>query len=119
LNAELVIELLKKMMRHRKRAVHLVLDGLPAHKKALVKDYVQSIAGRLTLHFLPGYAPDLNRMTSYGVMSNAPGRQGDRCRKEKSCTSALQQSCWLCSAIDHSCGHSFVPRPSPILQTAE
>jgi transposase len=60
LNAELFIELLKKMMRHRKRAVHLVLDGLPAHKKALVKDYVQSTDGRLTLHFLPGYAPDLN-----------------------------------------------------------
>jgi transposase len=60
LNAELFIVLLKKMMRHRKRPVHLVLDGLPAHKKALVKDYVQSTAGRLTLHFLPGYAPDLN-----------------------------------------------------------
>src|SRR4029453_18869495 len=60
LNAELFIELLKKMMRHRKRPVHLVLDGLPAHKKALVKDYVQSTDGRLTLHFLPGYAPDLN-----------------------------------------------------------
>ena len=60
LNAELFVDLLKKMMWHRKRPVHLVLDGLPAHKKALVKDYVQSTAGRLTLHFLPGYAPDLN-----------------------------------------------------------
>jgi len=60
LNAELFIELLKKMTRHRKRPLHLVLDGLPAHKKALVKDYVQSTDGRLTLHFLPGYAPDLN-----------------------------------------------------------
>lgn len=60
LNAELFIELLKKMMRHRKRPVHLVVDSLPAHKKALVKDYVQSTMGRLTLHFLPGYAPDLN-----------------------------------------------------------
>ncbi len=60
LNAELFVELLKKMMRHRKRPVHLVLDGLPAHNKTLVKDYVQSTAGKLTLHFLPGYAPDLN-----------------------------------------------------------
>jgi hypothetical protein len=40
--------------------VQLVVDGLPAHKKALVKDYVASTAGKLTLHFLPGYAPDLN-----------------------------------------------------------
>lgn len=47
-------------MHRRKKAVHLVVDGLPAHKKALVKQYVASTNGRLTLHFLPGYAPDLN-----------------------------------------------------------
>lgn len=60
LNAVLFVELLKQMMRHRKRRVHLILDSLPAHKKAMVKHYVQSTGGRLTLHFLPGYAPDLN-----------------------------------------------------------
>lgn len=60
LNAELFVELLKRMMRHRKKPVHLIIDGLPAHKKALVGDYVKSTRGRLALHFLPGYAPDLN-----------------------------------------------------------
>lgn len=60
LNAELFVVLLRKMMRHRKRPVHLVLDGLPAHKKACVREYVASTKGKLTLHFLPGYAPDLN-----------------------------------------------------------
>ncbi len=60
LNAELFIELLKKMMHNRKKPVHLVLDSLPAHKKANVREYVASTKGRLTLHFLPGYAPDLN-----------------------------------------------------------
>ena len=60
LNAELFVELLKKMMKYRKKPVHLVLDSLPAHKTALVKKYVTSTEGRLTLHFLPGYAPDLN-----------------------------------------------------------
>jgi len=60
LKAELFVALLKTMMRYRKRPVHLVLDSLPAHRKALVKDYVKSTEGRLTLHFLPGYAPDLN-----------------------------------------------------------
>jgi transposase len=40
--------------------LHLVVDGLPAHKKAVVKEYVESTEGRLTLHFLPGYATDLN-----------------------------------------------------------
>jgi hypothetical protein len=36
--------------------VHLVVDGLPAHKTALVKDYIASTKGMLTLHILPGYA---------------------------------------------------------------
>ena len=60
LTGELFVELLKKMMHRRKKPVRLVLDGLPAHKKAIVKEYVASTAGKLTLHFLPGYAPDLN-----------------------------------------------------------
>ena len=60
LSAELFVELLKEMMKYRRKPVHLVLDSLPAHKTALVKNYVASTDGRLTLHFLPGYAPDLN-----------------------------------------------------------
>src|SRR5256885_17100090 len=48
------------MMKYRRTPVHLVLDSLPAHKKAIVGQYVSSTQGRLTLHFLPGYAPDLN-----------------------------------------------------------
>jgi len=36
------------------------LDGLPAHKRSIVRDYVVSTKGKLSLHFLPGYAPDLN-----------------------------------------------------------
>jgi transposase len=60
LTAEWFVDLLKKMMHHRKRPVHLVIDGLPAHKKACVREYVESTQGKLTLHFLPGYAPDLN-----------------------------------------------------------
>lgn len=60
LNGELFVVLLKKLMRGRRKPLHLVVDGLPAHKKAVVKAYVAGTKGRLTLHFLPGYAPDLN-----------------------------------------------------------
>ena len=60
LNAELFVELLKQMMFNRRKPVHLILDSLPGHKKANVREYVASTKGRLTLHFLPGYAPDLN-----------------------------------------------------------
>jgi transposase len=60
LNAELFIELLKKMMKGRSKPVHLVVDGLPAHKKLNVREYIASTQGKLTMHVLPGYAPDLN-----------------------------------------------------------
>ena len=60
LNAELFIELLKKMMKGRTKPVHLVVDGLPAHKKANVRQYIESTNGKLSMHILPGYAPDLN-----------------------------------------------------------
>jgi transposase len=60
LTGELFVTLLDNMMAQRDRPVHLVVDGLPAHKKAIVKQYVANTQGRLTMHFLPGYAPDLN-----------------------------------------------------------
>ena len=85
LNAELFVTLLRKMMRHRSKPV-LVVDGLPAHKTALVKAYVASTGGMLTLHFLPGYAPELNpdelvwsHVKRTGV-ARAPLRRGETLR---------------------------------------
>jgi transposase len=60
LNATGFIELLAKFMHRRKRPVFLVLDGHPAHIAQSVARYVQRLKGRLELHFLPGYAPELN-----------------------------------------------------------
>jgi len=60
LNAELFVDLLKQFMHGRRKPVHLILDSLPAHRKACVREFAASTQGRLTLHFLPGYAPDLN-----------------------------------------------------------
>src|SRR6202051_4545362 len=72
------------MMRHRSKPVHLGVDGLPSHKTKLVKDYVQSTKGALTLHFLPGYAPDLSpdelvwsHMKRTGV-ARTPLRKGEK-----------------------------------------
>lgn len=60
LTADKFVALLKQLMHRRKKQLHLVVDGLPAHKGKVVKEYVQSTNGKLTLHFLPGYAPELN-----------------------------------------------------------
>ena len=70
-------------MRYRSKPVHLVADGLPAHKTTVVKRYLESTKGLLTLHFLPGYAPELNpdelvwsHVNRTGV-SRAPLRKGE------------------------------------------
>ena len=60
LNGALFVNLLRRMMRGRRRPLHLIVDGLPAHRTRVVRDYVDELDGKLTLHFLPGYAPDLN-----------------------------------------------------------
>lgn len=36
------------------------MDGHPAHKATIVKNYLTETQGRLELYFLPPYAPDLN-----------------------------------------------------------
>jgi transposase len=60
LNATRFVELLRHFMRGRTSPVFLVLDRHPAHVAKVVAQYVQRLAGRLELHFLPGYAPELN-----------------------------------------------------------
>jgi transposase len=60
LNALRFVDYLKQLMKHRKTPLSLILDSLPAHKGPLVRSYVDSLRGKLQLHYLPGYAPELN-----------------------------------------------------------
>jgi transposase len=60
LNADLFVTMLKLLMRRRRNPLYLVLDNLPSHKAKVVRDYVEATRGKLELHFLPGYAPELN-----------------------------------------------------------
>ncbi|MGH7592721.1 MAG: IS630 family transposase, partial [Gemmatimonadales bacterium] len=60
LNAESFLEFLKDFMKGQPQKIMLVVDGHPAHKANLIKGYIAELAGRLELHFLPPYAPDLN-----------------------------------------------------------
>ena len=54
MDGEVFVQLPKKMMHKRKKPIHLVIDGLPAHKRLIVKEYIQSTQGKLKMHFLPG-----------------------------------------------------------------
>lgn len=60
LNADRFVEFLQDFMKGRRERAFLVVDGHPSHKAKKVQAYVQSLVGKLELHFLPPYAPDLN-----------------------------------------------------------
>jgi transposase len=90
---------LGRMMCHRTKPVHLVVDGLPAHKTRLIQDYVASTNGMLTLHFLPGYAPELNpdelvwsHMKRTGVARTPPTQRREAARQDRSPTRRSQES---------------------------
>lgn len=60
LNAETFVAFLGDFMKNQRGKVFLVVDGHPAHKANVVKEYIAQLKGRLELYFLPPYAPDLN-----------------------------------------------------------
>ncbi len=59
------------------RKVVLIVDGHPAHRARLVRDWVAEHPTLIELHFLPGYAPELNpaEMLNQDVKTNALGRR--------------------------------------------
>ena len=83
-NGESFVARLTQLMHRRKKPVRLVLEGVPAHKTKAVKTYVTATHGRLTVHMLPGYAPELNpdervwRHANRTGQARRPRQQGEK-----------------------------------------
>lgn len=63
-NSKLFIDLLH-VLRHayrRTRVIHVVLDNYIIHKSWQTQTALDSMAGRIQLHFLPPYSPNHNRI---------------------------------------------------------
>jgi len=56
--AKVFLEFIKRLLRDIKGVIFLVVDGHPAHKAVLVKNFVESVQDRLQLFFLPPYSPE-------------------------------------------------------------
>ena len=86
-NATRFVGFLKDFRRGRPGKVYLVVDGHPSHRAKRVSEYVQSTRGRLELHFLPPYAPDLNpdefvwQHTKTNGVAKKPLRKGESLRQ--------------------------------------
>jgi transposase len=55
-----VVEFLTHLLRHLPGKLLVIWDGGTTHRSRMVRDFVASQNGRLTLEYLPGYAPELN-----------------------------------------------------------
>ena len=86
LNAPAFVEFLRNFLRTRRRSVNLIVDSHPAHIAKMTAQFVQGTQGKLEMHFLPGYAPDLNpdefvwnHVKTHGL-SKRPLQQGESLR---------------------------------------
>jgi transposase len=72
------LDFLKRLAKDNNgRKVVLIVDGHPAHRARIVRDWVAAHPELIELHFLPGYSPELNpaEMLNQDVKSNALGRR--------------------------------------------
>ncbi len=74
----LVLDFLKRLVRDNQgRKIRLILDGHPAHRARLVRDWLAVRGELIELHFLPGYSPELNpaECLNQDVKTNALGKR--------------------------------------------
>lgn len=77
----LFLNFLKGLSKDAKgRKIMLIVDGHPAHRARLVRDWVAERSALIELHFLPGYSPELNpaECLDQDVKTNALGRRRPR-----------------------------------------
>ena len=60
LNADILIDFLKRLVRDAKRKVYLILDNLRVHHSKPVKQWLAEHADEIEVFYLPSYSPELN-----------------------------------------------------------
>ena len=72
------LDFLTRLVRDNKgRKAVVILDGHPAHRARIVRDWVAANPTLIELHFLPGYSPELNpaECLNQDVKTNALGKR--------------------------------------------
>ena len=72
------LDFLKRLVKDAKgRKIMLILDGHPAHRARVVRDWVAANPTLIELHLLPGYSPELNpaECLNQDVKTNALGKR--------------------------------------------
>lgn len=82
--ADVMIEFLRRLLRHADRNVFLIVDRHPVHRSKKVSRWLEEHARSIRLFFLPSYSPELNpdELLNQDVKSNALGRTRPRNQTE-------------------------------------
>lgn len=82
--AAVFVDFLGRLMVNASGPVFLVVDGHPVHRAKAVKRFVEDQNGRLELHHLPAYSPELNpdELVWNNLKTHALGRKVATSRQE-------------------------------------
>jgi transposase-like protein len=82
--AAVFVDFMRRLLKHAKGKVYLIVDGHPVHKSRLANVFVTRNAKRLRLILLPGYCPELNpdELLNQDVKTNALGKSRPRDKAE-------------------------------------
>ena len=77
LSARTFLLFLARMIKGRRRKIILIVDGHPAHRSKMVRDWLAEHSDKMELVFLPAYSPELNpvELLNQDVKTNAVGRR--------------------------------------------
>ena len=90
MNAAILIEFMRRLIKDAQRKVILILDNLRVHHARKVKEWLADKADQIEVFYLPAYSPELNPDEylncdlKAGVHSGKPARSKDQLKKKVS-----------------------------------
>ena len=88
MNAEVLIEFMRRLVKDAKRKVILILDNLRVHHAKVVKTWLEKRTEQIEVFYLPAYSPELNPDEylncdlKVGVRSGKPARNKGQLRRK-------------------------------------
>ncbi|MBB3189212.1 transposase [Halomonas cerina] len=88
MNAQILIDFMKRLVRDTQRKVFLILDNLKVHHAKVVKAWLEDHQDQIEVFYLPPYSPELNPDEylncdlKAGVHSGTPARNTEQLKRK-------------------------------------
>jgi transposase len=88
MNADILIDFMKRLIKGSKKKVFLILDNLRVHHEKVVKSWLEKHTEQIEVFYLPAYSPELNPDEypncdlKRGVHSGKPARSKEQLKKK-------------------------------------